>query len=115
MADDPKKVPEPEPSPFSDAVMQLYRQVREATTKDERMNAILALASRFAQEHDPGDHECSDDYHDYFESYEKARVEFRQKGMQLGRLAVHLISEFTESHEGLPNEPTAKPKTRNVN
>ena len=113
MADDPKKVPEP--PPFSDAVMQLYRQVREATTKDERMNAILALASRFAQEHDPSDHECSDDYHDYFEQYEKARIEFRQKGMQLGRLAVHLISEYTEHNEGLPDEPKVELKTKTVN
>jgi hypothetical protein len=112
MTDDLKTTTEP--FPFSEAVMALYRKVQTATTKETRLNATMELAAQFAMEHDSSDHELSDDYHGYFEQFEKARVEFRQQSVKLGRLTVDLIEKYVESHAATTNDAPVQSKSPKV-
>ena len=100
MADFNEAQQEPGP-PFSAAVLQLYHQAQNARSKRAQIRALQALAAQLAKEHNPGDCEYSDEYHDMFADYEHARLEFRIQSMKLGRLAMHMITEYNEATSNL--------------
>lgn len=87
--------------PFSVEVLALYHRVERATSKEERVQCMLEFAAAFAsQEHDPSDTSATDSYHVYFEEYAKAKLEFEQKALRIGRLAADCIAQYLSSHPG---------------
>ncbi len=91
--------------PFSIEVLALYRRVEQATSKKERIQHMLEFAAVFAnQEHDPSDASATDSYHMYFEEYAKAKLEFEQKALRIGRLAADCITQYLASHPGTTEE-----------
>lgn len=81
-------------APFSENLLQLYRQVQTARTREERQQAMMAFANAVSQEHDPTDHSASEVYHDYIEAFDKAQMEFHQHGMRLARMAVDCMDHY---------------------
>lgn len=81
------------PPLFSRPLMALYRKVRAAKDQDERTTAMMALARRFAAEHDALDYELSEDFHEFVEAYERSRLAHQQTALRLARLAVNVMEE----------------------
>lgn len=100
--------------PFSDNVLRLYRQARDASTKEERTAAMMELARLFAVEHDLTDFTATDDWHIYIEEFEKAKLAFEQAGLRLSRLVAHTLDEMMEENEVSADEIEAR-ATRSLN
>lgn len=92
----------------------LYRKVQKATNPDQRAEAMMALASQFAAEHDLLDHEITDDFHEYVEDYVRKRMEFQQASLRLARVAMQVIEQCEAEGAVLPEAPTS-PVDRNMN
>ena len=94
MADDPK----PAKSPFSDKTLQIVTRIHEATSPEERSNLFMALAAQFQQDHDLTDAGVDDMYHEYFEDYQRCRLEFQQAALRLGRLALNEVESVHKAN-----------------
>ncbi len=88
---------------FSHKLMDLYRRHQNATSREERAALVKEFAQAFVEEHDLTDAELTDDYHLYFEDYEKARKNFDIEALKVSRLAVHVIRDYIEAN-GLDDE-----------
>jgi len=82
---------------FSHKVLDLYQRFQKAS-KEERSQLAFELADAFAADHDSTDAAIGDDYHSYFEDYEKARLAFEQESVKIARLAVHVLHEFVQNN-----------------
>lgn len=91
--------PTPTKSPFSEKMLRIVAKVRETESPEERANLLMALAAVFAQEHDPTDEDVDDMYHNFFEEYQRSRLEFQQAAIRLGRLAMSEVSMHLQKHD----------------
>lgn len=105
----------PEAPPFSHETLVLYQRLQQATSKEERARLTVELAARFAAEYDSADATATDDFHLYFDEYEKARLEYQQKAMRVGRLASDLIKQFLEATPTTVEELTRETLSRTMN
>lgn len=94
-----------EEKPFSAEVLTQFRKLQEATSKEDRRRAILALAAAAERDHDVSDETATDDYHIYFAAYVKAKLEFEQAGQRLGRLMADCIIKFQSDPMPAEDEP----------
>lgn len=85
--------------PFSHRLLNLYRRYQDAKTKEERTAMTGELAEAFLAEHDLTDPGLGDEYHSFFEDYEKARLALEHENLKLTRLAVHVIHEYVQSNK----------------
>jgi hypothetical protein len=84
---------------YSNAVLHLCQRIKDAKTPGERAELMLQLANRFYKEHDPTDAKLNDDYHEFFEDYEQARMNFQQAALRLARLAMSEVDEAFETSD----------------
>jgi hypothetical protein len=108
MSDDDK--PQPLKSPYSDAILRLVSQIKEAKTSEERANMMMVLASQFTNEHDATDAGLDEIYHEFFEEYQEARLRFQQAAIRLGRLAMHEVQGYFDEN----NLPLPIPKSNTL-
>ena len=101
--------------PFSQETLALYRRVQQVCCPNHKKQLLMDLAAQFAKEHDSSDETASDDYHVYFEEYEKARLAYKQAALRVGRLAVGCIDTFLESNPSTTVEEIAVANERSVN
>lgn len=90
--------------PFSQTTLDLFRQVQNAKTKEDRKRLIMELGEQFASEYDPSDESATDDYHNYFDEFVQAKLVYDQARMRVGRLAAHLITEIQKPGEAQVTE-----------
>jgi hypothetical protein len=74
--------------PYSKVVLKLCKQISITTSVEDRAQLMLQLASKFHMDNDPTDAHLTDQYHEYFDDYERARLEFQQTALRLARLAI---------------------------
>jgi hypothetical protein len=89
----------PEEIPFSIELLELYQAFLQAPTREARTDLTRQIASIFASERDSTDASASEEYHEFFESYEKAALKFEQQSDRMTRLAVNLISNYLTRNE----------------
>lgn len=92
--------------PFSNETLVLYQRLQRCTSKEERTGLMLELAAQFVGEHDPSDSTATDDYHKYFEEYDKARMAYTQAAMKIGRLASECVKTYLATTETTIEEAT---------
>ena len=85
--------------PFSPEVMDQYLSFTHAATAEKRTVAAMQLAESFYDNHDLTDMNASEGYHDFFEKYEQARLDYQQASLKLSRLAVRIIEEYHKQHD----------------
>jgi len=85
--------------PYPKAILHLCQRIQSAETPEERAQLMMQLASSFHQVHDLTDAKLNDDYHDFFEEYERARLKFRQAAMRLARLAMSEVEEACDVND----------------
>lgn len=101
--------------PFPDRVLSIYRQLSETTDPNERYMLSRELAEIFAEDHDPTDPELTDGYHQYFEEFDQAKLEYDQAALKVARLAFQVIEQYLV-HKGLTTEDLSDPlPDRNAN
>jgi hypothetical protein len=92
--------PQPDESPpFSIELLELYQAFTHATSSEERQDLARRIAATFASERDSTDVGASEEYHEFFESFESAVLKYEQQSSKLARLAVHLIGAYLTQHE----------------
>lgn len=93
--------------PFSPRLIELYRQFQDAP-KDQRLKLAREIAETFASERDCLDHSGSEDYHEFFEDFETARLAFDQQSQKLTRITLQLVEHYMEHHpEAVQDVPTS--------
>ncbi len=83
----------------SEKLLDLYRQVQKAKTKEERRRLMTLLGEQFAAEHDDSDETATDDVHGYFEALAQAKLAYEQAALRVGRLAADCVSTFLKERE----------------
>lgn len=91
--------PAPEDMPFSPKLLELYQAFQRAPHQQARSEIGKEMAAVFASEWDPTDNEASEEYHHFFETYEKAALKYDLQADRLSRLAVNLISGFLTQND----------------
>ncbi len=91
--------PEPEDLPFSIDLLELYQAFQEAPNREARADLTRQIAATFAQERDTTDGTATEEYHEFFENYERSALSFEQQSDKLSRLAINLISSYLSQHE----------------
>jgi hypothetical protein len=99
MTDDTKGPPLLTAPPYSKAVLHLCQRIQSAESTPERTELMLQLAGHFHRDHDTTDAQLNDDYHDFFEEYERARLKYQQAAMRLARLAMSEVKEACDRNE----------------
>lgn len=107
-----KPQPNDEARPFSTDLLKLYQEFMQAPSKEVRDSLAKRIAATFASERDSSDCSASEDYHEFFENYEMALLNYEQQSNKLSRLAVHLIGAYltqndTEVESLIPAAATA--------
>lgn len=91
--------PQLEDLPFSIVLLELYQEFQQAPSQEIRNEIAKQIAATFASERDNTDSDASEEYHEFFESYEKAALRYDQQASRLSRLALNLISGYLTQHE----------------
>lgn len=97
---------EAEEPPFSVELLELYQEFQQAPSKEARREIAKKMAALFASERDDTDTDGSEEYHEFFESYEQASLKYDQESQKLSRLAVHMISHYLAQNETTIEELT---------
>jgi len=84
--------------PFSERLLELYQEFQSAN-KERRVELAHEIAEAFMVDHDSTDHGATDDYHQYFEAYEEARLKFEHASLRVTRLVVHVIEQYLTSNQ----------------
>lgn len=85
--------------PFSDNLLRLYSEFVDTKSRERREELSLEIAALFAAERDATDISGSEEYHEFFEAYEQAQLDFKIKSLKLARVAVQLITTYLDQHE----------------
>lgn len=85
--------------PFSPQLLELYQAFQAATSQQERLDLSQQIAATFASDRDAVDWSASEDYHEFFEAYERAVLKYEQQTTRLSRLALNLVDRFLTTHE----------------
>lgn len=85
--------------PYSKAVLRLCQRIKDCKSREERTQLMVQLAKRFHQEHDATDTILNDQYHDFFEEYERAQLQFQQAALRLARLALSEVDETFDAND----------------
>ncbi len=91
--------PQPEDLPFSIELLELYQEFQQTPSREVRNEIAKQMAAAFASERDSTDGSASEEYHEFFESYEKAALKYDQQATRLSRLALNLISGYLTQNE----------------
>jgi hypothetical protein len=83
--------------PFSERLLELYEQF-QTSDRAGRLKLARSIAEAFMGDHDKTDHQATDDYHEYFEAYEEARLKYEQASLRVTRLVVHVIEGYLASN-----------------
>lgn len=94
--------------PYSEEVLRLFQQTTSAKTTNEKQVKMLALAAQFAKDGDPLDESLIDEYHEYFEEYERTAVAHKQSSLRLARLAMQVVGKYLEEENMTPEQGVEK-------
>ena len=94
-------------NPFPERMLELFRTIENTQDANQRLAAIMDLASTFANGHDTLDHEIIDELHEMVEQYETARLAYRHVAIRLGRVAMNVIQSSIEEGETVVSNPEA--------
>jgi hypothetical protein len=87
-----KSQPDIQEPPFSIELLELFRAFVQATSRDMKIDLAKRIAATFASERDHLDVSASEEYHEFFESYEQALLKYEQQSSRLARLAINLVA-----------------------
>lgn len=86
-------------TPFSTALLELFQAFNQARTIDERRDLSKQIAAMYASERDITDWEASEEYHEFFEAYERAALAYEQQADKLSRLAINMIGQYLQQNK----------------
>jgi hypothetical protein len=90
--------------PFSSEILELYQAFTQATDRETKTAISLQMASVFAADHDNLDPSATEEYHEFFEAFEKAILAYEHQAHKLARLAVNLVSSYLANNETTVDE-----------
>jgi hypothetical protein len=85
--------------PVSERMLGLFKQFKAAHSAEDRLALTEKIAEVFLEEHDFSDAYVSDLYHQYFEEFQKVKVEYAQGAARLSRLAIHVTETYLATTE----------------
>jgi len=98
--------------PFSPHLLELYQEFRSAP-KDQKGELARQIAEAFASERDVYEYQASEQYHEFFETFEQARQKYDQQSQRLTRVAATLIEEYLAPGSFQDSPATPRPRADN--
>ena len=90
--------------PISPEVLQLFVKFHRARSAEERLNVCAQIAEQFSIEYDPTAQDATEDWHHFFEEYDRASLALEQATNKLSRLAIHYVTSELERNKVSFNE-----------
>lgn len=100
---------------FSANLLNHFRRIQTAATKEERTQLMLEFADSFAIEHDESDYSANDNFHQYIEEYETAKLAYMQSAMRLARMGMDLIDTLQDENNLEADPVPPRPVDRRAN
>ena len=101
--------------PFPPRLVSLFRQLTDSTDASERYLLSREMAEVFAETHDPTDHGLTDDYHQYFEEFDKAKLAYDQAALKVARVATQVIEQYMVTKGVGPEDLCVETPNRSAN
>lgn len=92
---------------FSEDLVDCFQRIQRTRSKGEKVQLMMEFAETFAAEYDSADHTANENYHEFIEQFERARLEFQQASMKLARMGVDFMESVLAEHP--PMNETEQP------
>jgi len=84
------------PQGVSEDLLRLFKRFKEADNHLDRVSLATEIAEVALMEHDFTDPNLTDEYHRYYEDFQRARDEYERSSLKLARLNVGVIESYLQ-------------------